>query len=161
MSVMEDRGAARSALDMDSLQEYWHDQVFGLPSVFARLSHLSRLWDPAICLYHEPTLEANIGADGADRVIRTTHELSFAHWLAFNLEQQKADVEIYLHGARAAGAVPTVSLRPESYRALIPESALPHEQHLFLFDMAVIVELIQARPRGSEQPALRLVPARA
>jgi hypothetical protein len=38
-----------------------------------------------------------------------------------------------------------------SYRALMPDSGLPHERQLFLCDMAVLIDLIQ-----TEQPQHRL-----
>ena len=153
MSATQNQGptAAQADLNIESLERFWDEHVFGMPSVFARLVYLCRLWDRSARRYQEPTLEMALGAEGADRVIRMTHELTFGRWLNFSLEQQKADLEIYLHGASESGTVPTTRLRLDSYQVLTPASALPHERQLFLCDMAVIIDLIQ-----TEQPRHRL-----
>lgn len=121
----------------------WRNSVYQILSLFGRLVYLSSLYDRQDQRYHHLELEDYLGPDEADRLLRQTHQQAFAQWLCFDLEQQKADLDLYLSDLgvekRTTLAI-WAGLAP--YRDLIPPDAEEHERRLFLADLKALLELM-------------------
>ena len=84
------------------------------------------------------------GEAEADRALRSSHSQTFSEWLCFNLEQQKADLDLYLSALldNRRMIVETWS-RLTPYRNLIPSSATNAEVDLYLADFEALLALLR------------------
>src|SRR5438128_12665827 len=80
----------------ETASELWKKTLSRVPSVFERLLYLSMLRNPNSGRYDHPTLSLVFGRDEADRALRASHSQEFSAWLSFTLEEQKADLDLYL-----------------------------------------------------------------
>ena len=92
------RYEARHTLERGAAADLWRHTLSQVPSVFGRMVYLCSLRDPNTGAYQHYGLAQSFGEEEADRVLRESHRQSFADWLCFNLEQQKADLDLYLSG---------------------------------------------------------------
>jgi hypothetical protein len=115
-----------------------------IPSVFGRLVFLTALRSPMTGRYEHYGLALVFGAEEADQALRTSHEKAFREWLSFNLENQKADLALYLSELpidRKSLMVTWFRLTP--YRNLVPASARSAERALFLGDLETLLALMR------------------
>ena len=87
-------------------------------------------------LYSDPELRT--------KLYRKSHHDTFRTWLSFDLEQQKADLELYLTGLieQKAAAIDTW-LRLHPYRNVVPLTASGVDKELFLIDFGAVLELLR------------------
>ena len=85
----------------------------------------------------------------AQSALLASHEQTFSLWLTFNLEQQKADLDLYLSGfITDREAIIDIWLRMEPYRNLVPATARASERRLFTADFSALLELLRREYRG-------------
>ncbi len=125
--------------------ELWRQHVAEIPSTFGRLAFLAGLKNRETGRYTHYLLKSSLGESETDAVIRRTHLQVFAEWLSFNLQRQKADLNVFLAGVEghrrqilAACAV----LAPHVW--CIPDGAAEHERQLYLADLTAILEPLYA-----------------
>lgn len=124
--------------------DLWRHTLSQIPSIFGRLVYLHSLRDSNTGLYHHHGLEAIFGQMEANRAMEHSHEQVFAEWLEFHLEQQKADLEIYVAGLEPERrTVVEAWSRLEPYRSLPPDSARSVERELFLADLETLLTLMR------------------
>jgi len=124
--------------------DLWRHTLSQIPSLFGRLVYLHSLRDPNTGRYHHHGLEAIFGHAEANHAIQQSHELVFAEWLEFHLEQQKADLELYVAGLEPERrTVVEAWSRLEPYRSLPPDPARPVEKELFLADLETLLSLMR------------------
>jgi hypothetical protein len=117
-----------------------------MPSTFGRLLYFSSVRDVNTGRYSTAFLAEQFGADEIDKVFRYSHNAAFAEWLNYTLEQQAADLDLYLSALLAnKRTVLRAWLRFEPYRALIPEEARDEERQLFLADIEAILATMRAQ----------------
>ena len=76
--------------------------------------------------------------------MQESHEAAFSTWLSFNVEQQKADLDLYLAGLISEReAVIDTWLRLSPYRNLVPANARQSERRLFLAEFHALLELLR------------------
>jgi hypothetical protein len=129
-----------------------------IPSTFGRLVYLSSLRNSITDVYEHHGLGSVFGEEEADRALREGHERAFADWLTYTLEQQKADLDLYL----SALDLPKRQLlrtwqKLAPYRNLIPSSALEAERALYLMDVEALLELLR-REHGGQTTSRRPSP---
>jgi hypothetical protein len=123
----------------------WESALTGLPALFERLVFLGGLRD-ADAGYRHYGLELPLGSDAAE-VIRGSHERAFRTWIALTVEQQKADLELYLGTVQGHRNDALRRLGQAEFRdRLIPASADAHERELYLTDLEALVQVIGERP---------------
>ena len=111
---------------------------------------LASLRNPNSARYSHHGLALLYGADEAHRALRRGHAEAFAEWLTYNIEQQKADLDLYLSGLieRKKTVVDSwIKLAP--YRHLVPNSAKTVERQLYLADLQAILELLRNEFAGA------------
>ena len=74
----------------------WIRTLTQIPSLFGRLVYLSALRDVNTDQYQHHGLATVFSKDEAHDALRESHERTFAEWLTFTLEEQKADLDLYL-----------------------------------------------------------------
>jgi hypothetical protein len=138
--------------ERDCFAALWRDRLFGIPSTFGRLLYMASLRDISSGHYREPELVREFGAEEADRAIRFSHNVVFADWLTYTIEQQVTDLDLYLSALRDnKRSVLRTWLRLEPYRNLVPEEAPEHERRLFLAEIEAVLTILQAQfgPEGT------------
>ena len=127
-----------------SAADLWRHTLSQIHCVFGRLVYLSSLRNGNTGRYEHHGLALVFGEDEADRTLRKSHDDAFAEWLGFNLEAQKADLDLYFseQGADRATIVDTW-MRLASYRNLLPASADILQRKLYLVDLEAILTLLK------------------
>jgi hypothetical protein len=139
------RYEARRTLERGAAADLWRHTLSQVPSVFGRMVYLCSLRDPNTGCYQHYGLAQSFGEEEADRVLRESHQASFAEWLCFNLEQQKADLDLYLSGLDGNRRVILDTwIRLAPYRNLAPSTTREVERQLYLTDLETILELLRA-----------------
>ena len=134
----------RNILERDAGSDLWRHTLSQIPSVFGRLVYLSSLRNPNSARYRHDGLSLIYGDDEANRALRKSHNQAFAEWLIFDIERQKADLDLYLSALfeqKSTVLRAWINLTP--YRSLIPNSAKPVERRLYLADFQAILELLR------------------
>jgi hypothetical protein len=134
----------RSRLEKGAAPDLWRNTLSQIPTVFGRLVYLSSLRDPNSGRYEHAGLALVFGDREADVALRQSHSQTFSEWLCFDLEQQKADLDLYLTALpdRHKLIVDTWT-RLKPYRNLIPTSASPTEVSLYLADFESMLQLLR------------------
>jgi len=146
------RGRVNDALRRTAASDLWHHTLAQIPSVFGRLVYLSGLRNPNGGQYEHHGLALVFGEDDARKALKESHKKVFAEWISYNLEQQKADLDLYLSGlAEDQRTILENWQRLEPYRNLWPKSVTNVERQLYLADLTAILELLK-NVYGVERP---------
>jgi hypothetical protein len=138
--------------DRSAAADLWRNTVSQIPTVFGRLVYLSSLRNPNNGSYEHHGLALVFGEDEAAKALKNSHTAVFAEWLSFNLEQQKADLDLYISGLYEDKRVIIESwLRLAPYQNLLPASARAVERRLYIADFTALLELLRAA-NGVEAP---------
>lgn len=133
----------RGGLERGAASDLWRNTLSQIPAVFGRLVYLSSLRDPNTGSYEHHGLSLVFGEEEADRALRSSHSQTFSEWLCFNLEQQKADLDLYLAALldNRRAIIQTWS-RLAPYRNLVPASATKAELEVYLADFEALLKLL-------------------
>jgi len=140
---------ANDALDRHPLADVWRHTLSQIPTAFGKLVYLASLRNPNSGRYEHHGLALMYGAEQANRALKQSHKQVFAEWLSFNIEEQLADLELYLSDLpEDKKIVLRTWSRLEPYKNLIPAAAKDVERRLYLSDLRAMIELL----RGAEGP---------
>jgi hypothetical protein len=124
--------------------DLWRNTLSQIPSVFGKLVYLSSLRNPATGKYDHHGLSLLFGADEASRALRKSHVQTFSEWLSFDLERQKADLDLYLSSMlEDTRAIVETWLSVRTYRTFIPASAKTFERRLYTADVESLITLLK------------------
>lgn len=133
------RGLERSATS-----DLWRRTLSQIPSIFGRLVYLAGLRNVNTGKYEHHGLALVFGEDEANRALKKSHAHTFQEWLAFNIEQQKADLSLYLSSLATDRRTILENWAQETpYRNLVPGSIRAAEKRLYLADLTAILELMK------------------
>ena len=136
---------SRGMLERGAAPDLWRNTLSQIPAIFGRLVYLASLRDPNSGRYEHHGLALVFGQKEADRALRESHSQTFAEWICFNLEQQKADLDLYLSALMENRSVIVETwLRLAPYRNLVPSNAAPVQVELYLSDFGAILELLRS-----------------
>ena len=94
--------------------------------------------------YEHHGLALVFGEDEANRALKKSHSQAFQEWLSFNLEQQKADLDLYLSSVATDKRTTLENwIKETPYRNLIPNSVRQIERRLYMADLNAILELLK------------------
>src|SRR5437764_2123699 len=135
---------SKKVLERGAGSDLWRNTLSQIPSVFGRLVYISALRNANTGRYEHHGLALVFGADDANRALRKHHAQAFAEWLSFNIEQQKADLDLYLSAIfEEKKTVLEAWLRLSPYRNLMPNSVKAVERRLYLADFKALLELLR------------------
>ncbi|MBI5280624.1 MAG: hypothetical protein HY858_03000 [Candidatus Solibacter usitatus] len=125
-------------------RDLWERTLSQIPTTYGRLVYLSALRNSDSGRYMHHGLSMVFGEAEADQAMRSSHESVYLDWLDLDLEQQKADLSLYL----AEQSTPRRTLvenwiRLTPYRNVIPASATNPERALFIGDLELLLELLR------------------
>ena len=131
-------------IERTATADLWRNTLQQIPTVFGRLVHLARLRNSVTGKYEHHGLALVFGEDDARRALRKSHVQAFAEWLGFNLEQQKADLDLFLASIPAERpAIVKNWLNVKTYRTFIPSSATTVEKRLYFADIEALIALLK------------------
>jgi hypothetical protein len=131
------------SFDRSPASDLWRHTLSQIPTTFGRLVFLSTLRDPNTGLYAHYGFAQRVGEQAADVALRQSHSQSFSEWLAFSLEEQKADLDLYLSGIDSdKRTILDTWRRTRPYRNLIPAAAMDVERRLYNSDLETLLELL-------------------
>ncbi len=134
----------RNAAADGAATELWRHTLSQVPSVFGRLVYLSSLRNTNSDTYDHHGFALMFGEDESDRTLRQSHVAAFAEWLRYSLEEQKADLGLYLSALGSdKKMIVEAWLRLTPYRHLIPSSARQAERQLYLSDLETLLRLLK------------------
>jgi hypothetical protein len=134
---------ANDALDRTASSDLWRNTLYQIPSVFGRMVYLASLRNANSGRYEHHGLALVFGEDEANRALKKSHTLVFREWLTFNLEQQKADLDLYLSAlSEDKRTVLSTWLELAPYRALMPTSLRSVERRLYIADLKALLEML-------------------
>ncbi len=93
---MKGERTAGVAFDRSAAADLWRNTISQIPSVFGKLVYLASLRNANSGAYEHHGLALVFGDDEANKALKNSHSKVFAEWLYFNLEQQKADLDLYI-----------------------------------------------------------------
>ncbi len=138
-----------AALDRGAVSNLWRNTLSQIPSVFGRLVYVSSLRNPNNGRYEHHGLALIFGEDDANKALKKSHVQLFSEWLTFSLEQQKADLDVYLSGLpdnRDLVLENWIKLAP--YRNLIPSSVRGVERRLYITDLTALLAVLKNAGAG-------------
>ena len=131
-------------LERDAISDLWRNTLSQIPAVFGRLVYFAGVRDANSGRYEHHGLALVFGENEADRALRRSHIQTFSEWLCFDLEQQKADLDLYLSALLDdRREVIDTWLRLEPFRTLVPTSATKAETELYLSDFRILLALLK------------------
>jgi hypothetical protein len=135
---------AERGFERTAASDLWRNTLSQIPTVFGRLVYLAALRNANTGHYEHHGLTLVFGEDDANRALKKSHSQAFAEWLSFNLEEQKADLDLYLSGLfEDKRTVLDTWLRLTPYRNLLPGSVRGVEKRLYVSDLTAIIELLK------------------
>jgi hypothetical protein len=145
VSGIKDDQVAGLAFDRSAAADLWRNTISQIPSVFGRLVYLASLRNPNNGAYEHHGLALVFGEDEANKALKNSHTAVFSEWLSFNLEQQKADLDLYISGLfEDRRVVVDTWIRLAPYRNLLPTSARAVERRLYLADFTALLEMLKS-----------------
>jgi hypothetical protein len=131
--------------DRSAAADLWRNTISQIPSVFGKLVYLASLRNPNNGCYEHHGLALVFGEDEANKALKNSHAKVFAEWLAFNLEEQKADLDFYISGLlENKRVVIDTWIRLAPYRNLPPATVRGVERRLYIADFTALLELFKA-----------------
>jgi hypothetical protein len=132
-------------LERSAAADLWRNTLNQVQSVFGRLVYLTSLRDQNTGRYEHHGLAQMFGEGETEAALRDSHEKTFSEWLCFNMEQQKADLDLYLSSFQTdRRTILGTWIRLAPYRGLVPASALDPERRLYLADLETLLEILKA-----------------
>jgi hypothetical protein len=134
---------AEDALDRSAASDLWRNTLSQIPSVLGRLVYLTSLRNANSGRYEHHGLALVCGEEDANRALKKSHTQVFREWLSFNLEEQKADLDLYLCGLdEDKRTVLSNWLELAPYRNLVPVRLRGVEKRLYTADFKALLELM-------------------
>jgi hypothetical protein len=136
----------KRGMDRGAAADLWRHTLAQIPSTFGRLVYLSSLRDQNTGRYEHHGLSQIFGKTEADQALKDSHARTFSEWLCLNLEQQKADLDLYLSSFQAdRRTILETWIRLSPYRNLMPSAAGEPERRLYLADLETLLELLKSQ----------------
>lgn len=133
-----------AAFERSAASDLWRNTLSQIPTVFGRLVYLASLRNANNGTYEHYGLALVFGEDEANRALRDSHSTIFAEWLTFNLEEQKADLDLYLAELfEDKRQVIETWVRLAPYQNLVPASIRSVERRLYINDLTTLMELFR------------------
>lgn len=129
--------------------DLWRQTLSQVPTIFGRLVYLASLRNSNTGRYEHHGLALIHGETESDTALRESHERTFQEWLNFGIEQQKADLDLYL-SAFSNDKVNLVEtwIRLAPYRNMVPTSVRPQERELYLADLESLLWMLKNECRA-------------
>jgi hypothetical protein len=128
--------------DSDATGVVWREVLWGVFSTLGRLRAVANCRGPDSGRYDHESVRCVLGDKDSDHALRAVHELLWSEWIGGSLEQQQADLFLYIRDlGEDGGAILAEQSDWRPFRAFIPDSAGEEEQALFTSNLSVLFAL--------------------
>jgi hypothetical protein len=142
-STVRDSKTSR-AFQRNPASDLWRNTLSQIPSVFGRLVYLAGLRNQNNGEYEHHGLAMVFGDRDASRALQEAHENAFAEWLGYTLEQQKADLDLYLSSLSTnKRTIVETWLKLTPYQNLVPAIVMEMERELYVADLRALLDLLR------------------
>jgi hypothetical protein len=133
-----------AVLDRKAASDLWRHTLSQIPSVFGRLFFLASLRNQNSGRYEHHGLAQMFGSLEASRALKKSHREAFSEWLSYNMEEQKADLDLYLsEQLEDKRTILKTWEKLEPYRNVLPSSVKDVEKKLYLSDLRAILNVLR------------------
>src|SRR5579884_2105772 len=134
----------KNRLGNDAAADLWQHTLCHIPTVFGRLVYLASLRDPVTGKYEHHGLALMFGREESSKALKKSHVRAFREWLLFNLEEQKADLDLFRSSVlkEKPDAVRFWSTA-KNYRSFVPSAATAPERKLFASNLEAMLGLLK------------------
>lgn len=133
--------------------ELWRRTLAHIPSMYGRLAFLASLVNVNTGRYEHHGLAMIFGEEEAHRALKQSHEEAFLSWLSLQLEQQKADLELYFSTLPASRKTLVENWRKlMPYRSAAPAWSSQAQRDLFESNFALLLKLLWNGLAPSQEP---------
>ena len=131
-------------IERSASADLWRNTLAQIPSVFGRLVYLATLRDAVTGKYEHHGLALLFGPAETAKALRKSHSQTFEEWIRFNLEQQKADLDLYLSAVLdQKRAIVENWLAGKTFRNYIPHTVRSVEKRLYTAEMEARIMLLK------------------
>ena len=124
-------------------EELWRRTLSQIATIYGRIVFLSSLRNVNTGRYEHHGLSIMFGEEATDRTLSQSHEQAFLEWLSLRLEQQKADLDLYLSSLPADRKTLAENwLRLAPFQTLPPAWASSAQRELFESNLKVLLDLL-------------------
>ena len=135
---------SKPAPDRGAASDLWRRTLSQIPSSFGRLVYLASLRNQITGKYDHHGLALVFGEREADRALRESHVRGMNEWLAYSLEEQKADLDLYLSGHMGnRREVLEYWVRAQPYKSIMPAVMRDADKRLYVADLEAILSLLR------------------
>lgn len=132
------------AFHRNPASDLWRNTLSQIPSVFGRLVYLASLRNQNNGLYEHHGLAMVFGEEQANRSLQEAHQNAFAEWLNYSLEQQKADLDLYLSSLSTnKRTIVETWLKLTPYQNVVPTMVMDMERDLYVADLRALLNLLR------------------
>jgi hypothetical protein len=129
--------------DRSPASDLWRNTLSQIPTTYGRLVFFSTMRDQDTGRYTHYGFAQRVGDETAHETMKQSHLQCFSEWLNFSLEEQKADLDLYLSGIDSdKRTILETWTRTKPYRYLIPAAAPEFERSLYNSDLETLLELL-------------------
>ena len=130
-------------------EELWSRTLSKIPTAYGRLVYLASLRDPDSGRYRHHGLAMVFSEKAAHEALAGSHLNSFREWLAMSLEEQKADLDVYMSEQPTDQRTLVENwIRLQPFRNLMPAPVTAPEEELFLADVAALLSVLRNESAG-------------
>ncbi|MEO8025725.1 MAG: hypothetical protein ABI823_04605 [Bryobacteraceae bacterium] len=134
----------RASFERSAGEDLWRKTLSHIPTVLGRLAYLSQLRNANTGRYEHHGLAAVAGERDAEKALSESHLRAFREWIAFSLEEQKADLDLYFSSlSEPRREVIENWILSLCYVNLVPSTIHGVERDLFLSDMQALLETLK------------------
>jgi len=140
-------------LDADAGSVLWRRTLSQIPSLFGRLTWVASLRNPNTGVYEHHGLAVLFGKDGANKALRLSHLICCRDWLRRSLEDQMADLRLYLSTQPEMPAEVVGNWQDLGFwRTILPASIRGAERAQYLAEVGILLTLLQSEANGGGDP---------
>ena len=134
----------KGMLERNALADLWKHTLYGISSVFGRLTYLASLRDPNSGHYRHYGLSTAFGREECASALRQSHEQVFREWLKLPLPEKSSDLREYLAGVDDKPAVVASNwLRTCYYEILPPDRATRPHRAQFRQELEMLLQILR------------------
>ncbi len=138
-------------LERDATGVLWRRTLSQIPSLFGRLAWLASLRNPDTAQYEHHGLAVLFGSDASNKALRLSHLACCREWLNMRLQDQMADLRLYLESHADAGNPGQIVGNWQEigfWRTILPGSIRGAERALYLANVEALLTLLQNEAGG-------------
>jgi hypothetical protein len=134
----------KGLLERTALSDLWKHTLSQIPTLFGRLAYCGSLRDQNTGAYAHHGLSTSFGKEQSERALKNSHEEAFSEWLALPMADKYADLNQYLDDLQEPhqGVVQHWLISGQLH-TVVPESSLPMERDLFMYEMEALLEVLK------------------